>query len=178
MHFEIEQRFRAPCDAVEAAYVDPALFAALAALPKIGRPELLDQTRDGDRVRQRVRYQFTGDVSGAVRRVVDPARLSWVEETVFDGVAHRSDVRIVPDHYHGLLESRMTITYTPADGGGGTARRAVGELRVHVPIVGGKVERAIVSGMREHAEVEQGAVERWLADGGAAGAGPSGPSAG
>ncbi|HET7651530.1 MAG TPA: DUF2505 family protein [Acidimicrobiales bacterium] len=172
MHFEIEQRFRAPRDAVEAAYVDPALFSALAALPKIGRPELLDQARDGDRVRQRVRYQFTGEVSGAVRRVVDPARLSWVEETVFDAAAHRSDVRIVPDHYGGLLESRMTITYVPADEDGGTLRRAVGEVRVHMPIVGGKVERAIVSGMREHAQVEQGAVERWF-DGR-----PSGPSPG
>lgn len=173
MHFDIEQRFRALRDAVEAAYVDPALFSALAALPKIGRPELLDQAREGDRVRQRVRYEFTGEVSGAVRRVVDPARLSWVEETVFDAAAHRSDVRIVPDHYGGLLESRMTITYTSADEGGGTLRRALGELRVHVPIVGGKVERAIVSGMREHAEVEGGAVERWLADRPA-----SGPSTG
>jgi hypothetical protein len=172
--FEIEQRFRAPRDAVEAAYVDPALFAALAKLPKIGRPELLDQTREGNRVRQRVRYQFTGEVSGAVRRVVDPARLSWVEETVFDGGAHRSDVRIVPDHYHGLLESRMTITYAAAGrDGDGTVRRATGKLRVHVPIVGGKAERAIVSGMREHAEVERVAVDRWLAE-----ECPSGPSAG
>jgi hypothetical protein len=174
VHFEIEQRFGAPRDAVEAAYVDPALFAALAALPKIGRPELLDQTREGDRIRQRVRYQFTGEVSGAVRRVVDPARLSWVEETVFDAAAHRSDVRIVPDHYGGLLESRMTITYAPTGPDlEGTVRRATGELRVHVPIVGGRVERAIVSGMREHADVERVAVDRWLADGGA-----TGPSAG
>ena len=166
MHFEIEQRFDAPREAVEAAYVDPALFAELASLPKIGRPELLDQARDGprgDRIRQRVRYQFTGELSGAVTRVVDPARLSWVEETVFDASAHGSDVRIVPDHYGGLLESRMAITYEPAADGRATVRRAVGELRVRVPLVGGKAERGIVSGMREHAEREQDAVARFLA---------------
>lgn len=163
MHFDIEQRFDAPRDAVEAAYIDPALFIALASLPKIGRPELLDQQREGDRVRQRVRYEFTGDLSGAVKRVVDPARLSWVEETVFDRGAHRSELRIVPDHYRGMLESRMTITYAD-DTGGGTLRRATGELTVHVPIVGGKAERAIVSGIREHAATERDAVERWIAD--------------
>lgn len=173
MDFEIEQRFHAPRDAVAAAYVDPTLFSALASLPRTGRPELLDQARDGTRVRQRVRYQFTGELSGAVRRVVDPARLSWVTETVFDAVTHRSDVRIVPDHYRGLLESEMTITYVDA-AAGGSVRRAIGRLRVHVPVVGGKAERAIVSGMREHAEVERAAVERWLADHGET----SGPSAG
>ena len=166
MHFEIEQRFDAPRDAVESAYVDPALFALLASLPKIGRPELLDQSRDDDgRVRQRVRYQFTGELSGAVRRFVDPARLSWVEATLFDPGDHRSDVRVIPDHYGGMLESHMTITYAPAGGTGeGTVRRAVGELRVHVPLVGGKAERAIISGMREHAVVERDAVDGWLAE--------------
>jgi hypothetical protein len=158
VHFEIEQRFDAPRDTVEAAYVDPALFAVLAALPKIGRPELLDHEREGGRVRQRVRYQFTGELSG----VVDPARLSWVEETVFDPTAHRSDVRIVPDHYRGMLQSHMTILYSEA--GSGTLRHAGGELRVHVPFVGGKAERAIVSGMREHAAVEGDAVARWIAE--------------
>lgn len=164
MDFAIEQRFDAPRDAVEAAYVDPALFAVLASLPKIGRPALLDQSRDDDgRVRQRVRYQFTGELSGAVRRFVDPARLSWVEATVFDPARHRGDVEVMPDHYGGMLESHLTITYEPAAGGAGTVRRAVGQLRVHVPLVGGKAERAIVSGMREHAAAERDAVDRWLA---------------
>lgn len=163
MHFEIEQRFDAPRATVEAAYVDPALFAVLASLPRIGRPELLEQERlDDGRVRQRVHYQFTGDLSGAVRRFVDPARLSWVEDTVFDPGAHRSDVRVVPDHYGGMLESHLTITYGDDGGRDVTVRRAVGELRVHVPLVGGKAERAIVSGMREHAAVERDAVQRWL----------------
>ena len=147
---------------MEAAYLDPAFLQAISALPKIGRPELLDQTVEGDgSVRQRVRYHFAGELSAAVRAVVDPERLSWVEETHFDPAAHRSDVRIVPDHYGGRLESELTISYEePA--GGGTVRRARGEVKVHMPLVGGKVEGAIVSGMREHAVAESTALEGWL----------------
>ena len=162
MHFEIVQRVSAPRAAVEAAYLDPAFLEAIAALPKIGRPQLLDQAAEADgRRRQRVRFHFVGDLSGAVRAVVDPDRLSWVEETVFDPAAHRSEVRIVPDHYGGRLHSRMTITFEePAEGG--TVRRARGEVKVHMPLVGGKVEAAIVSGMREHAAAEAAALEGWL----------------
>ena len=170
MEFEIAQRIDAPRDRVEAAFVDPAFLSALAGLPKIGRPEVLDRATDGEggRVRQRVRHRFSGHLSGAVRRVVDPDRLTWVEETVFDPARHRSDVRIVPDHYGGLLASHLTITYEEA-GPAATIRRARGEMKVHMPLVGGKVEAAIVSGMREHAEAEADALTRWLRDPGSFG---------
>lgn len=162
MQFEAEQRIAAPREAVEAAYVDPAYLVSLGDLPKIGEPQLLDQEQEGARVRQRVRHRFTGDVSGAVRRVVDPARLTWVEERVFDRATHRSDVCIVPDHYGNLLETRMTIFFL-ADGDTTTVRHITGEVKVHVPIVGGRVERAIISGLKEQAAVEAEALERYAA---------------
>lgn len=164
MQFEIDQRIAAPRDAVERAFVDPSFLAALEALPTVGAPHLLDQQREGARVRQRVRYRFTGELSGAARRVVDPARLTWVEDSVFDGEAHRTDVRILPDHYGSLLECRMTIRFD--DVAGGTRRVAHGEMKVHVPVVGAKVERAIVSGLEEHAARQVPVLLTWLRDAG------------
>lgn len=162
MRFTIDQRFAAGVEEVQAALVDPTYLDRLSTLPKLGRPTLLERREDGDLVHQSVRYAFVGDLNAAVRRVVDPERLTWVEEATIDRTSHVTTWRIVPDHYGNLLRSNGTFRLEPAGDGGGTRRVADGELKVSVPLVGGKVEQAIVSGLREHAELEQDVLEDWL----------------
>ena len=161
MRFTIEQRFTTPLERVEAALVDPAYLERLRTLPKLGRPTLLERREDGDVVHQSVRYAFVGDLNAAVRRVVDPQRLTWVEESAIDWATHMTTWRIVPDHYGNLLRANGTFRLE-ADGGGGTRRVADGDLKVSVRFDGGKVEQAIVSGLREHAALEQDVLEGWL----------------
>lgn len=160
MRFSVEQRFAASLEDVESGLLDPAFLARLAELPRLGAPELLSTEVDGDVVRQRVRYRFSGTLAPAVTAVVDPARLTWVDEVTFSRAHHRGEHRIVPDHYGG----RLTASYTAQlarDGDG--ARRAVsGQLRVRFPLVGGRVERAIVSGLVDHAHLEAEVLDRWL----------------
>ena len=163
MRFTIEQEFSAPLERVEAALVDPAYLERLSELPKLGRPTLLGRREEGEHlVHQSVRYAFVGDLNAAVRRVVDPQRLTWVEESTLDRRTHATTWKIVPDHYGHLLRASGTFRLT-ADGDG-TKRVAEGDLKVSVPFVGGKVEQAIVSGLREHAALEQDVLEAWLRD--------------
>ena len=160
MRFRIEQRFDAPLDDVERAYIDPGFLDLLADLPKLGRPQLLDQREDGDLIHQRVRYAFTGELSSAVTAVVDPAKLTWVEESTLDRRTHRTRFTIVPDHYRSRLECDGEFVLAPD--GSGTRRTADGVIKVRFPLVGGKVERAIVSGLEDHAAAEVDAMQRWL----------------
>ena len=163
MRFRVEQRFRAPLAIVEAALLDPAFLRRLAELPKLGAPELLSSDDDGAVVRQRVRYRFAGDLSPAVTAVVDHARLTWVEETIYDRSAHKGVHTIVPDHYANRLASSFTTALEPAaDTGEGTVRTTEGDVRVRFPLVGGKVEKAIVTGLTEHASLETEVLTRWL----------------
>ena len=161
MRFFIEQRYRAPLARVEDAYCSPELLATLATLPKVGGAELVDQRVESDRVTQRVRYHFTGELNSAVTAVVDPHKLSWIEESVLDRASHVTTWHIVPDHYASRLSCEGTFTLLSVDNE--TARRTEAEIKVHFPLVGGRVERAIVSGLQEHAEAEQKAVEVFLA---------------
>lgn len=164
MNFRIVQAFRAPPPAVEAAYFDPAFIASLSGLPKIGQAELLDQRVEGDVVHQRVRYVFVGALSSAVRAVVDPKKLSWVQDATHDRLRHETTWQIVPDHYPDRLSCRGVSTFSAqADG---TRRDTDADMKVHVALVGGRVERAIVSGLQEHAAAEAEALERFLATGG------------
>ncbi len=163
MRFSIEQHFAGSLPQVETAFVDPAFLERLATLPKLGRPTLVHRVEAGDLVHQWVKYAFTGQVNGAVRRVVDPARLTWVEESTLDRRTHLTTWRIVPDHYRNLLRSSGTFKLVEV-APGRTQRRADGEVKVTVPLVGGKVESAIVSGLREHAALEEDVLDTWLAE--------------
>lgn len=161
MRFRIEQRLPASVEAVEAALIDPTFLDELARLPRLGRPELVADQRDGDLVEREIRYRFAGELSGAVTAVVDPDRLTWIEESQLDRTTHVTQWVIRPDHYADRL--RCSGTFTLIADGEGTRRVAEGELKVSFPLVGGRVERAIVSGMEDHAEAEAAALIAWLA---------------
>lgn len=164
MRFEVVQPFNAPVEVVETALVDPQFLEALSDLQELGRPELLEQHHDGDRVRQRVRYAFTGNLSSAARAVIDPAKLTWVEETVQDRGTHTSTVTIVPDYYAGIFSSDASVRLEAGSDPGTSIRTTTGEVKVRVPLVGRRVEAAIISGLPDHAEQEAKLLERWVAE--------------
>ncbi|MDP9074403.1 MAG: DUF2505 domain-containing protein [Actinomycetota bacterium] len=161
MQFEVVQYLDAPLDVVEATFADPRFQEELARLPKLGQPELLERREDGDTIFQRVHHVFDGDLSSAVKAVIDPAKLTWVEESVEDRRTHRTRITIVPDFYSGAFESYGLIQLEP-HGSDQTIRTATGEVTVRVPLFGSKVEAAIISGLHEHAELEEEAFNDWV----------------
>lgn len=164
MHFELSQRFAAPVDAVADAYTDPGYYAALADLPKLGEPELLDRTVDGDHIQVRVRYRFVGDLSAAVRAVVDPAKLTWVEVSNHRHPPdHSVRFELQPDNYADRLSCHGTYRFhADPDDPAATVREVAGELKVRAPLVASSVERAIISGLREHFDAEAPLLQKWL----------------
>ncbi|CAN5421364.1 hypothetical protein BH10ACT1_BH10ACT1_10700 [soil metagenome] len=160
MRFELTQRYSSSAADVTDAYADPELYPSLVGLPKLGGIEVLSSERTGDRAVLRIRFRFTGHLPGAVTAVIDPDRLTWVQETTHDLVGGTTSFRLVPDHYPDRLKASGTFRVT-ADGD--RAKRVVtGELKVRAPLVGGKVEQAIVSGLEEYLVAEAPAVDAYL----------------
>jgi len=160
VRFEVDQHLGTDPDATARAFTDPALYEGFAGLPKVSVPEVLVCEPDGELVRMQIRYRFSGHLSSAARAVIDPARLTWVDDSVHD--LGRRHVRFVlrPDHYADRFrcegEYRIEPTAT------GCRRRATIELKVSAPLVGRAVERAIASGLREHLADEAAVVEAHL----------------
>lgn len=161
MRFTVEQRFVTGADETTRAFTEPALYAGFADLSKVSVPEVLACETDGELVRLRIRYRFAGHLSSAARAVIDPQRLSWVDESTHD--LSRRHVRFVlrPDHYGERF--RCSGEYRIEPDGDGCRRHASIELKVSAPFVGGAVERAIESGLREHLADETRVVEAYLA---------------
>lgn len=163
MRFALEQQINGPVGAVARIYAQSRFYERLGELPRLGRPEVLDRREDGSVVHLAVRFRFTGNLSPAVTKVVDPARLSWIEESVHDLERHTITFVMKPDNYADRLRFSGSSRFESA-GEGATRRLAEGEVAVRVPLVGKAVEGAIVSGLREHLAGEVAVVEGLLAD--------------
>ncbi len=160
MKFAVRQDFTFPSDVVAEVFTDPALYPWFAKLPKVTVPEVLARDVEGDRVRLRIRYRFGGNLSSAARAVIDPAKLTWVDESVHDLGDHTVSFVLHPDHYGDRFHCRGRYEFvdTPT----GCTRRADIDLKVSFLIVGRAVEGAIASGLREHLDDEVGIVEAYL----------------
>lgn len=174
MRFRIEQRFAAEVAAVGTALSDPNyLSAAMAQLPDLGEPEILHSSTDAGtgRVRLQLAYRFGGRLPRVAARVIDPDKLSWIEDTEIDVRAWTATFRITPTHYASFFACEGTWALEAGSAAKAvapsTVRRFDGTLTVNspVPFVGGQVEKAIVSGLRERLEKEPPILERWLARG-------------
>jgi hypothetical protein len=160
MRFELTQRFAAaPADVID-AYADIALYPTLVGLPKLGDIEVLGHERSDDRAVLKVRFGFTGDLPPAVTAVVDPHRLTWIQESEPDLATGATTFRLVPDHYPDRLSASGRTTVQA--GRDGSIRVVAGELKVRALLVSGKVEQAIVSGLEEYLAAEAPAVDRYL----------------
>ena len=159
MKFRVENRIDALPDAVQAAYLDPAFYAAMLEMPKISPPEVIERRDDGNTVHMRVRYAFSGDLPSAARRVLDPAKLTWVNELTVHSTEQRTEFRMVPDYYRNKI--RFDGRYRFEADRGETVQVIEGDLVVRYPIVGPLVERAILTGMREHLQQEAEFLAQW-----------------
>lgn len=160
MRFTVDQHLRGAPGEVASAYANPDLYLAFHDLPKMSRPEVLAHEASVDEVRLKIRYRFTGHLSSAARAVLDPARLTWVEDAVHDLPSLTTTFRMLPDHYGDRFSCSGSYRFE-ADGSG-TRRHCDGQIKVRAPLVGGAVENAIVSGLREHLAAEVAVVNAFV----------------
>lgn len=163
MRFEITQEYVSNADAVEGAYAGEDLYPTLVGLPKLGGIEVLERVEAAGAVHLRVRFRFTGHLAGAVTAVVDPDKLTWVQETRHDIGSGRATFILKPDHYPDRL--RASGSFQISANGAGCRRVVSGELKVRAPLFAGRVEQAIVSGLEEYLVAEAPAVDTWIIDG-------------
>jgi hypothetical protein len=159
--FGFEQRWAATVDEVVEVYLDPVFWSELTELSATRPPEVLGIERAGDRAVVRLRYALSVDLPKEAARFIDPGDVTWVEETTWDLPQRTAEVRFLPAQGGGLL--RASATAAMHDEAGEGLRRIRGELKVRIPLVGGRVERAIVEGVGEHLEAEADAVATRLA---------------
>ncbi|MGD0747177.1 MAG: DUF2505 family protein [Acidimicrobiales bacterium] len=140
----------APARAI-AAYANPAFYIGRPGRDDIAVVEVVRHDDLGEQILVEVRFAFTGSLSGAVRRVIDPAKMSWVTRTEVRPADMRTSWTVLPDHYPDRLSASGSYRFEPGDDGpDSTVVHVEGDLKVHVPIVGRSVEKVIVTDLRQY----------------------------
>jgi hypothetical protein len=164
MKFTITQRFTGAAPArVVAAYTNSELYTTFEGLTKVARPEVVARDASGDHLSLTLRMRFIAELNAAARAVVDPAKLSWLQDEQYDLRTLSATVVFRPENYADRFSSSGGYGFAPdPDDASSTIRTITGDLRVRMMLVGGQVEGAVVSGLREHFAEEQPLVQSWL----------------
>jgi hypothetical protein len=159
MKFDLVHSFGAPLHTVEEAMVDP-VFLESTRLPDVAPPKVLERDESGDVVTLRVRYEYTGSLDTLARRVLRTGEVAWVQETTLDRTKHRTEFKVVPKVYPERFECGG-IMQLHLDGEG-TRRVIAGELKIKVPIFGGRAEGLILPGLRSRMNREAELLDEWV----------------
>ena len=161
MRFEVVHSFPAEADALAAALLDPAFQDQLGAIGPLRDRKVLSQdvTTDG-RVERRVRCVLGLELSGMARKVLGDQDPAWVQAELWDPVARTWEWEIHPESHAELLTASGTTTV--AGEAQKSTRAVVGEVKVHIPLYGGKVEGWIVKGISDAYDQEAERLTEWL----------------
>ena len=139
--------------------VDPE-FLESTRLPDVGPPKVLSREEDGDTVTLRVSYHYTGSLDSLARRVLRTSDVAWVQETRLDRSSHRTTFTVIPKVHAERFQCGGSMQLTEA--GAVTQRVIDGELKIKVPIFGGRAEGMILPGLRSRMNREAELLDEWL----------------
>ena len=162
MKILLDQPIAVSVEAAQAAFTDPAFYRSLSELSGISAPEVRSFSRTGDQVHLVIGYRFVGQLNGPARRLLDPDKITWSQVTDADLSTGRSEVRMVPDNYQGLLSFSAWYELR-SEGEHKSSQHFEGDLRVRLPILGPLAERAIGGSIRQNVAETAHLVERFVA---------------
>jgi hypothetical protein len=142
-------------------FCDPAFHTTLD-LPDLSRPEVVSDARDGTTRVLALRYRYEGQLDGIAKKIVGDRPLTWVQELRVDITTCTGTLSYSVDGDAGRLQGEATVVISPVEPGR-SRRHIEGDLRVRIPVVGGRAEKAIVPGLVRRIDVEAAALAQALA---------------
>lgn len=161
VRFEVVHHFDAPAEEVARALLDKDFQASLGDVGRLAERVVLDQEEDGDKVVRRTRCVLDIDVGGPAKAFIGDADPAWIEVATWDPAEMTWSWVVEPEVAAELLEAHGHTTIE--DNGDGASRRVTGEVKVRVPLYGGRVENKIAEELESSYDEEARRLEEWLA---------------
>lgn len=164
MKMDIRHRFDCTPDEFWQMYWDDAFAEQLNEGSSVQR-ELVEERIEGDLLVRRIKFTPQQELPSAAASILGATRLEYEQENRYDQVAKILQWRVIPTILPGKLCASGTVEVHPA--GSGCEQVVAGEIKVQVPLIGGRIEKAVVAEVEKSwnrtAEVCRG----WLARGSA-----------
>jgi len=147
MKFELAHTFETSIENLERILFSDGLADVLKArMTTLIDCKVLSVSRDGDRLKRRVRYLPQPIIRSVGPKKVEPEWMEWVEESEYDFKSHTGRFKNIPARQRiaAVLKNEGTIELLPL--GPGRCRQVLkGDLTVNVFVVGKVAERIIHS---------------------------------
>ena len=161
MRFDLSHEFDAPAERIAELMLDPDFQATLTDIGDLHHREVLDSTEDQDgAVTRNVRCILALEVSGIAKSMLGDSDPAWVQEERWDSDKTHCDWTIHPEVASDLLSASGTIDISGSETN--AVRTVAGEVKVRVPLYGGKVEGWIVKGVTRAYDEEAERIVAWL----------------
>jgi hypothetical protein len=159
--FSFEHVFRAPgIPAVFDAYFDPDHQREQDDALGIAERVELERVDDGEVLRRACRAVPRRQLPGILTPFVEGGVLAYHETAVWRRRDRAIELEIRPTLRGGRAVIRGVYALDAI--AGGIRRRYTGEVRVELPLIGGRVERGIVAELAASMPVAAGVTQRWL----------------
>lgn len=161
MRFEISHLFDVPPEALAETLLDEDFQESLSDLGALAeRTVILQEERSDSTVLRRTRCVLDLKASGPAKKFLGDQKPAWIEEAIWHPKPMRWDWSIHPEVAAELLKATGKIRIQ--DDREGAARTVSGDIKVNVPLYGGKVENWIVAGLQAAYEEEADRIVEWL----------------
>jgi hypothetical protein len=161
LRFTVSHSFPYSPEAVADAILDEDYQHSLEDVESVEHRELLSQEEgpDGTVVR-RTRCVLDIQITGVAKSFIGDGDPAWVEEATWHPDRMEWTWVVIPEIGEGLLDAKGTIALR--EDGNGTERVIEGDVKVRVPLYGGKVEGWIVDGIEQGYSEEADRLAEWL----------------
>ncbi len=163
MRIHLEHRIEAPLELVERASLDPRLDEELASLPNVAERTVRERDVHADgSIHRVVRYRFTGPIPPAAVKAIGGSVIGWDEVGDFNPDSHEWHFEIRPHLFAGRITCNGRYAFEP-EGDDATRRVVDVDLKVRVPLVGGRVENVIADGLKDNMNSEAELLSSYVA---------------
>jgi hypothetical protein len=159
MRFSVTRDFDADAAAVAGVLLDPAIQEALA-LPDLALPEVVETSA----TKLVLRYGYVGSLDPIVKKLLGSRPLTWLQTIELDPVQQSGALSINAEAAPDRLTANATIAIVTQPSTR-TTLTIEGDLRVHIPLVGGSAEKRLVPGVVARLNVEADAIAEHLKKG-------------
>ena len=159
MKFELRHHFDHPVERVWATLLDPDYILAASRLSDIEKVVERDEEKGG---KQFVRTRCTSprELPAMMRKAIGTDKLVYHLEEIRDHSTHTLQWRVIPGVMAHKVKAEGSYTLRPTKGG--CERLVKGEVKVAIPLVGGKIEGGIGTELKAGYEKAADLTRRWL----------------
>ena len=153
MKFELLHEFDVDVETFEEITSDPDMEKEYLKLPNLATREMVKEVEKHGKLHREVRYIANGFIPLAIRHVIKPKMLTWMEISTFDKKKHHTDWHVEPFYLKNVIDCRGTYT-CKSNRNGGCLREIHGHIKISIPFVGAIAENYIITEMKKNFEVE------------------------